>query len=57
MKCIDRYEKYKDESLDYIILQIKTGRIKAGRYSHLVKVSKKPIKGKELFKNDDSESE
>lgn len=57
MKGVSRYEKYKDESLDYILLQIKTGKIKVGKYSHLVKVSNKPIKGKELFKNDDSKGE
>ena len=50
MKCIDRYEQYKDEDLDKIILDIRKGNIKAGRYSHLVKVNKnKIIKDKELF--------
>lgn len=52
MKCIDRYEEYKDEDLDRIILAIRKGNIKAGRYSHLVKVNKnKIIKDKELFNN------
>ena len=52
MKCIDRYEQYKDEDLDRIILLIRKGEIKAGRYSHLVKVDKnKIIKDKELFNN------
>ena len=57
MKCVDRYEKYLDEDLDVIILNIRKGNIKAGRYAHLVKVNKnKIIKDKELFKdgkNDD----
>lgn len=52
MKCTDRYEQYKDESLDKIILEIRKGNIKAGRYAHLVKVNKnKIIKDKELFTN------
>lgn len=50
MRCIDRYEQLKDEDLDKIILNIRKGHIKAGRYSHLVKIDKKKIiKDKELF--------
>lgn len=52
MKCIDRYEQYKDEDFDKIMLDIRKGNIKSGRYSHLVKVDKKKIiKDKELFTN------
>ena len=52
MKCISRYEQYKDEDFDKIILDIKKGNIKAGKYAHLVKVDKKKIiKDKELFNN------
>ena len=52
MRCIDRYEQLKDEDLDKIILNIRKGHIKAGRYSHLVKIDKKKIiKDKELFTN------
>lgn len=52
MKCIDRYETYKDYDFDRIILAIKKGTIKCGKYSHLVKINKnKIIKDKELFKN------
>lgn len=52
MKCITRYEQNKDEDFDKIILSIRKGTIKAGRYSHLVKVNKnKIIKEKELFTN------
>ena len=52
MQCIDRYEEYKDLDLDRILLAIRKGSIKAGRYSHLVKVNKnKIIKDKELFKD------
>lgn len=57
MKCVDRYNEYKDESLDQIMLKIRNGTIKSGRYSHLVKIKKaEKIKGKELFndgKDDD----
>lgn len=57
MKCIDRLLQYKDDDFDRIIMYIKKGSIKCGRYSHLVKVDKKAkIEGKELFndgKNND----
>jgi len=59
MRCQDRYEEYKDTSLDSIISQIKTGRIKCGRYSHLVKIDKNvKMSGKEFLTNgkDDSKS-
>lgn len=52
MKCLERLEKYGDESLDTIILLIRNGTIKSGRYAHLVKVDKnKQMKGKEFFKD------
>jgi hypothetical protein len=57
MKCIDRYEEYKETQFDIIILNIRKGNIKAGRYAHLVKVNKnKIIKDKELFTNGKEES-
>lgn len=50
MKCVNRYERFKDEDLDKIILLIRNGSIKSGKYSHLIKVNKnKIIKEKELF--------
>lgn len=52
MQCKDRYEEYKDEYFDVVIMKIKRGDIKCGRYSHLVKIDKnKKYDGKELFKN------
>lgn len=52
MLCKDRYEEYKDEYFDTIILKIRRGDIKCGRYAHLVKIDKKKeYNGKELFKN------
>ena len=52
MKCVERYENYKEEDLDKIMLYIRSGDIKCGRYSHLVKIDKNKImKGKEFFKN------
>ena len=58
MQCISRYEKYKDESLDTIILKIRSGSIKCGRYAHLVKIKddKKILKGKEFFADGESEN-
>lgn len=52
MKGVNRYNEFKEEDFDAIILKIRNGIIKCGRYSHLVKVDKNPkIEGKELFKN------
>lgn len=58
MKCIDRYNEYKDDDFDSIILMIKNGKIKSGRYSHLIKIDdKKIMKGKEFFTDgEDSDS-
>lgn len=56
MKCIDRYEEYKDDNFDTIILKIKNGSIKSGRYAGLVKIKKDYKFGKEIFK-DGSKSE
>ena len=50
MQCVDRYEKFKNEDLDVIIMKIRNGSIKCGRYSHLVKIDKDyKLKGKEFF--------
>jgi hypothetical protein len=59
MKCIERLQKYKTESLDSILLDIKKGNIKSGKYSHLVKIDKdQKIKEGKLFKDEkESDSE
>jgi len=45
-----RFEQYKDEDFDKVILFIKNGTIKCGKYAHLVKVDEgKLMKGKEFF--------
>lgn len=50
MQAITRLNKYKDTEFDKIILMIRNGTIKSGRYSHLVKVDKNArAKGKEFF--------
>ena len=56
VQCVERYNQYKDESLDTVILKIRDGRIKCGRYAHLVKIDpKKILKGKEFFTDGQSE--
>jgi hypothetical protein len=46
----ERYEEYKDDSFDTIIMKVKNGQIPAGRYSGLVKIKKdEKINEKELF--------
>ena len=58
MHCINRYNQYKDDDLDQILLRIKNGTIKSGRYSHMVKIDKNyKIKGKEFFKDGKDKSE
>lgn len=50
MRCIERYEQYKEDDFDNTILFIRNGRIKSGRYAHLVKIDiDKKMDGKELF--------
>lgn len=57
MQCTERFMEYKDEYFDTILLKIRKGDIKCGRYSHLVKVDKnKDYTGKELFKDGKSDS-
>lgn len=55
MKAIERFKHYRDVELDKILIDIRNGTIKCGRYAHLVKVDPdKKIKGKVLFKNEKS---
>lgn len=56
MNGIERYEKYNDLDFDQIIMSIKKGYIKCGRYAHLVKIDKDKKIGnrKEFFNNGDS---
>ena len=52
MQQYDRYEEYKSDYFDTVLLKIKRGDIKCGRYAHLVKIDKnKKYDGKELFTN------
>lgn len=52
MNCIERLEQYIHEDFDVVILLIKNGTIKSGKYAHLVKIkNNKKIKGKEFFKD------
>ena len=56
MKCIKRYEKYLEEDFDKIILDIRKGIIKSGRYADLVKVDKsEKLKGSVFFETNSSE--
>lgn len=40
MYALERYEEYKDTDLDIIVMKIKNGTIKCGKYSNLVKIKK-----------------
>ena len=56
MKCVERLEKYKEDDFDRIMLLIRNGTIKCGKYSHLVKVNEnKLMKGKEFFNDERSD--
>lgn len=41
MNSIERYKKYREESLDSIILNIRYGRIKCGKKAGLIKINLK----------------
>ena len=57
MRCIDRFQKYRKEDMDKILLDVRNGNIKCGKYSHLVKIDEnKPLKEGKLF-NDGKSSE
>lgn len=48
--AMDRFEKHKDDEFDALIIRIKSGVIKSGRFSHLVKINPKlKMKGKVFF--------
>ena len=52
MRCIDRFQKYRKEDMDKILLDIRNGNIKCGKYAHLVKIDEnKPLKEGRLFDN------
>ena len=52
MQCVERYEKHQDDDFDAILLKIKNGTIKSGRYANMVKINKDwKLKGKEFFKD------
>lgn len=54
MQCIKRFKDLRDDSLDNIMLQIKQGKLKCGRYAHRIKIKKDFKVGKVLFKDDTS---
>lgn len=50
MTVEERINEYKDVEFDKIISDIRSGKIKTGKYAHLVKVDKNyKIKGNKLF--------
>lgn len=52
MECAERYAECIDYEFDVLLLKIRNGSIKCGKYANLVKINKnKVIKGKELFSN------
>lgn len=55
MKCVDRFTKYRDDELDRILINIRNGNIKSGKYAHLIKIDENTkIKSKELFGDEKS---
>ena len=59
MRCIDRFKKYREDDFDRVMLLIKNGTIKCGKYAHHVKIDEnKSFKGrKEFFNNGKDKSE
>lgn len=57
-ECVERMYDYIDLDFDQIMIGINKGDIKCGKYSHLVKINDKIMKGKEFFKDgNDGKSE
>jgi len=53
MQAIDRYNKYKKENLDRVMIYINNGKIKCGKFANLVKLDKNSkLKGKVFFSED-----
>jgi hypothetical protein len=60
MNPMERFKEYRYTQLDEVVLAIRNGTIKTGKYSHLVKIDKNKKIGKEFSiddTEDDSESE
>lgn len=54
MKNVKRLQRFEDEPFDTIILKIRRGEIKCGKYSNLVKINKeKTLSKKEVLFDDD----
>ena len=54
MNIRDRLTEYSNDDFDRMILHIKNGRLRAGKYSHLVKVDEnKKLKGTKFFERED----
>jgi hypothetical protein len=56
MKALSRFEEYRDTELDVIILKIRNGTIKSGKFINIIKVDKNPKVWKELVINEDGKS-
>lgn len=55
MLCVERLKEYEDDDFDHVLLLIKNGTIKSGRYAHTIKINKNiQMNGKEFF-NDGKE--
>lgn len=50
-KVFEKMKEYEEDGLDTLILHLRKGVIKCGKYSHLVKLKKNYKVGKELFRN------
>lgn len=58
MKAIERFKKYRDYDLDKVLIDIRSGSIESGKYSHLIKIdNNKKMKGKVLFNDGKSNSD
>lgn len=56
MNGVKRFEKFRDNDFDHVMLLIKNGTIKCGRYAHRVKVDEKKKIPKEVFSNGRTEN-
>ena len=53
MRCIERFVKYREDDLDRVLIHIRNGTLKPGKYAHLVKVDESiKVKEGKLFKDE-----
>jgi hypothetical protein len=52
MRCVNRFKEFRDTDLDTVLIKIRNGSIKSGKYANMIKVDgNAKIKDGYLFKD------